>query len=244
MALLITFFLGIFILIGALIAKSAKNHMLIEQLSVSVAFGTMLAMAFGELLPEAIEKLEGTKTFILLLCIIAGIAVLKLFDIFIPNHDKSHDFAQDCTAENTVHIGIMASIAIILHNIIEGTAVYSIAADSIHMGIMVALGVGLHNIPMGMMVYSTLSHERRVKKLSMLAAVAFSTLGGGIIMKLLWPVISDFLIGILISLSLGMIIYIVFFELLTNLMHRGRRLLSASGTVIGIALIIISGFFE
>ena len=54
MALITTFFLGIFIMAGALIARSAKNGRLIGQLSVSIAFGTMSALAVLDLLPEAI----------------------------------------------------------------------------------------------------------------------------------------------------------------------------------------------
>ena len=57
MSLLITFLLGIFILAGAFIARSARNRKLIEQISISVAFGTMIALAVTELFPEAIENL-------------------------------------------------------------------------------------------------------------------------------------------------------------------------------------------
>ena len=55
----------------------------------------------------------------------------------------------------------MSSVAIILHNIIEGMAVYSMAAESLNVGVMIAFGVGLHNIPMGMIIYSTLVKEKR-----------------------------------------------------------------------------------
>ena len=57
MSLLITFLLGIFILAGAFIARSARNRKLIEQISISVAFGTMIALAVTELFTEAMENL-------------------------------------------------------------------------------------------------------------------------------------------------------------------------------------------
>lgn len=63
-------------------------------------------------------------------------------------------------------------------------------------------------------------------------------------MKLLWLFINDFIVGILISLTLGMIIYIVIFELLTHLIHTENKWLSAAGAVAGIAVILISGIFE
>lgn len=55
MALSITFLLGIFIIAGAAIARSTKDSELIEQLSISIAFGTMSALAVLELLPESME---------------------------------------------------------------------------------------------------------------------------------------------------------------------------------------------
>ena len=54
MGILITFFLGIFIVIGALIAKAARNEHIIEELSISVAFGTMSALAVTELFPDCL----------------------------------------------------------------------------------------------------------------------------------------------------------------------------------------------
>lgn len=244
MALSITFLLGIFIIAGAAIARSTKDSELIEQLSISIAFGTMSALAVLELLPESMEHLESGNIVILAVCVLAGIALLKLLDHFIPDHDNAHGFDHECTTENVIHIGIMSSVAIILHNIIEGMAVFSMAEKSVSVGLLIALGVGLHNIPMGMVIYSTLSREKRSRKLAFLMAAALSTFAGGVIMKLLWFMIDDFVIGILIALTLGMIIYIVVFELLVHLMHSKHKLLSLAGAAAGVAIILISSLFE
>lgn len=244
MALSITFLLGIFIIAGAAIARSTKDSELIEQLSISIAFGTMSALAVLELLPESMEHLESGNIVILVVCVLAGIALLKLLDHFIPDHDNAHGFDHEYTTENVIHIGIMSSVAIILHNIIEGMAVFSMAEKSVSVGLLIALGVGLHNIPMGMVIYSTLSREKRSRKLAFLMAAALSTFAGGVIMKLLWFMIDDFVIGILIALTLGMIIYIVVFELLVHLMHSKHKLLSLAGAAAGVAIILISSLFE
>ena len=228
MSLLITFLLGIFILAGAFIARSARNRKLIEQISISVAFGTMIALAVTELFPEAIENLGRSHIILLIICVLAGIAMLKLLDHFIPDHDNAHGLEHHCTTENVIHIGIISSVAIILHNIIEGMAVYSMAVGSLNVGIMIAFGVGLHNIP----------------KIAFIMAAALSTFAGGLIMKGLWFLISDFIVGILIALTLGMIIYIVFFELLVHLLHTKNKWVSLLGALAGVAVIIVSGLFE
>lgn len=244
MALTTTLFLGIFILAGATIARQAKNKALVEQLSISIAFGTMSALAVMDLFPEAMENVGRDRTYIVWLCAAAGVLILKVLDNFIPDHDNVHGFVHDCTDANVIHIGIMSSVAIILHNIIEGMAVYSISTESVKLGLLVSLGVGLHNIPMGMMIYATLTKERRGRKIAFLMAAALSTFAGGLLMKLMWHMIDDLVVGILISLTLGMIVYIVLFELLVHLMHSGNRKLSAAGIAIGVAIIIISVLFE
>lgn len=244
MALITTFFLGIFIMAGALIARSAKNGRLIGQLSVSIAFGTMSALAVLELLPEAIENLGASNRVVLVVCVLAGIAMLRILDHFIPDHDNAPGFDHHCSEENIIHIGIISSVAIILHNIIEGMAVYSITEQSLEMGALVALGVGLHNIPMGMIIYSTLSREKRSRKLILLFAASLSTFAGGLTMKMMWFLIDDFVIGVLIAITLGMIIYIVVFELFTLLKHSPDKKISVIGTAIGIAIIVFSGMLE
>lgn len=238
--LLIVFFLGLFILLGAWIAHQAEHTHAVEQMSIAIAFGTMTTLAVMELIPEAMEHLEGSSSLVLPVCILAGIVSLKLLDLFIPEHDHEHGFEHDCTKENVMHIGIISTIAVILHNTIEGMAVYSLTGESIHMGLMMALGVGLHNIPMGMVIYSTLQQEPKKKKMIFLSLASLSTFFGGIMMILLWNVISDYMIGILIALTLGMLIYIVAFELIPHLMHAKNRVLSLVGTGIGIAVILVS----
>lgn len=244
MGILITFFLGIFIILGFLIAKSAKNEHAVEELSISIAFGTMTALSVMEMIPEVLEHVGNNNIPLILLAVSAGILLLKILDHLIPDHDNVHGFEHDCTPENVIHIGIISSVAVILHNIIEGMAVYSMTADSLKTAILLSLGVGLHNIPMGMVIYSTLKKEKLRIRAALLTTVSLSTLLGGIIMSLLWSTINDFIIGILMGLTLGMIIYIIIFELTPHLMHSKNKKLSAAGILIGIAVIAAGSFFE
>ena len=139
--------------------------------------------------------------------------VLKLLDKFVPEHDNEHSLSHECTEENLMHIGIVSSLAIILHNIIEGMAVYSMTIESVKLGLLVALGVGLHNIPMGMVIYSTLEKEKKNKKIILLSLVVLSTFIGGLLMLLISNLLNEFVMGILICITLGMLLYIIIFEL-------------------------------
>ena len=159
-------------------------------------------------------------------------------------HDHEHGLHHECSNENLRHIGIVSLVAIVLHNIIEGIAVYSIATESFKTGLFVALGVGLHNIPMGMVISSTLEYESKSKKILALLLATLSTFIGGIIMLLLNPYINELLIGILIALTLGMIIYIELFELIPHMRHSNNKKVSLIGILIGIIIIVISTLFE
>lgn len=243
MGLLITFILGIFILIGILVIKLSKNSKIVEQLSISIALGTMASLVILELLPEVLETFD-SKKYIILISIIVGIVILKILDIFIPEHDHEHGLSHNCTEDNLIHIGIVSSVAIILHNIIEGMAVYSMTIESLKLGFIVSLGVGLHNIPMGMVIYSTLKNEDNKKKVILLMLTILSTFIGGILMMFISPLLSETVIGILICITLGMLLYIILFELIPHLLHSKNKLLTVIGIIIGILVLITSTLIE
>ena len=90
----------------------------------------------------------------------------------------------------------------------------------------------------------TLKKEDKKKRILMILLSTISTFIGGLLMALISSLISDFVIGILLCLTLGMIIYIVFFELLPHVLHSKNKVLSIIGILIGILIIIISSMFE
>ena len=239
MTLLLTFVLGLFFLAGIYIIKLAKNRELLGQLSIAVAFGAMSVLAAFDLLPELMEFCSGEEFYIPLIFVIGGIALLKILDVFIPDHGSPGDSAREM-----IHIGLISAFAIILHNIIEGMAVYGIALQSFRQGVTLAFGVGLHNIPMGMLIYSTLRNEDRLKRHLVLAMSIGSTFAGGVIMALLEEYMNTFVVGVLISITLGMIIYILVFELLSHMIRSGNRRICISGVLAGMAVVFVSMFFE
>lgn len=244
MGLLITFLLGLFFIIGSLVVRFSKNTKVVENLSISIAMGTMASLIVLDLFPELLEHMKGVSIIWVILLILLGVVMLKVLDLFIPEHDHEHGLHHDCSEKNLIHIGVVSLVAIILHNIIEGMAVYSISIDSFKTGILVALGVGLHNIPMGMIITSTMEHEPRKYRIMALLLATFSTFIGGVIMFFISSMISELFIGILICITLGMILYIVLFELIPHILHGNNKKLSILGILFGIGIILISSLFE
>ena len=235
MILVITFLLGLFFAAGAAAAGLSDNTRKIEEISISVAAGAMSALAAADIIPE----MRGAGLIKAVLFTAAGVVFLKLLDRFVPEHHGDEE-----SPGAMIHIGIISALAIMLHNIIEGMAVYELGADSLRQGIIFAIGVGLHNIPMGMLVYSTLKDETRVKKYTVLFAVMISTFAGGLVMAALGSCMSHTLIELLTCLTLGMIIYIISSELVPYMAaHRNYRMYAA-GIAAGAAIVAVSLLFE
>ncbi len=239
MILFITFLLGLFFAAGAAAAGLSANTRKIEEISISVAAGAMSALAAADIIPEILHEMRGAGLIKAVLFTAAGVVFLKLLDRFVPEHH-----GDEKSPGAMIHIGIISALAIMLHNIIEGMAVYELGADSLRQGIIFAIGVGLHNIPMGMLVYSTLKDETRVKKYTVLFAVMISTFAGGVIMAALGGCMSHTLIELLTCVTLGMIIYIIAFELIPYMAaHRNYRVYAA-GIAAGAAIVAVSLLFE
>lgn len=239
---LVTLALGLFFIIGAAIVKYNKNSELYEHISIALAFGAMLGIALLDIGPEVLEMTEPEKYYLPIIGLIVGFFVLTLLDKFIPEHEDEADSIY--TSENMVHIGIISSVAIILHNIIEGMAVYSLAVSSPRQGVALMFGIGLHNIPMGMFIYSTLKSQAMIKRRSFMAVASLSTFIGGMTMMLIEHYITVSFNCFLYGVALGMILFIIIMELLPFLKKNKNRKTSVMFAAIGLLLVLISTLFE
>lgn len=243
MGLLVTLGLGLFIIIGAVITFVSKNNNKFVSFSISLAFSVMIMLMFVDLIPEVKEIFITEFGIVLgiilaLLGVVFGVIILKILDIFIPDHEGS-------AKGELKHIGLISSIALVLHNIIEGMAVYTSVNNSIESGLLLCLGIGLHNIPLGMVITSTIyKSNNNIKKTFMfIILVSLSTFLGGLIMMLLsGALVNELILGILLSITLGMLIYISVFELLPKMLETKNKKSIILGILIGIILISITMF--
>lgn len=248
-ALLLTLGVGLFIVVGAVIVFVTKNNEKIVNLSISMAFGVMIALVFSELIPEAFELMEKSNKFLTIITVVVfsilGVLILKCLDMLVPHHEHNHSDKHG-DLENLEHIGLVSSIALVIHNIIEGMALYGTSLSSISLGLMLCIGIGLHNIPMGLVIASTFyeSNKNKTKTLLITTGIAFSTFLGGVIMGLLNnTIISSFILGVLVCITLGMIIYIALFELLPKMLCSNDKKTAIIGTSLGILILFISSLF-
>ncbi len=235
MSLFITFIFGLTVFLGTVVILLVKEDKRIRELSISIAFSVLFCLIFLEVIPHTLEHIN---YFEMIGYALLGIILLKFLDLCIPNHEHS-------TKKNHLsHIGLMAVIALITHNLIEGMVLYSSLNEDLNLGLLLGIGVGLHNIPMGMVVGSTLKEANYSKKKILLISMvlSLSTFIGALIIYLIKG-ISSHLIGIMFAVTLGMLVYIVFFELLRHLKHQNKNN-NIGGFIIGVIIILFSLLFH
>jgi len=243
--LLTTLLLGIFIIIGAMIALLVNKKNKIIEFSIGLAFGVIITLIITDLLPEIFESLGFRYIYIFIIGLIVGYMLLRILDHFIPDHHE-HKMTKHEAEDNLVHIGVITSVALVLHNIIEGMAVYSSCLSNASLGVALTLGVGFHNIPLGMVITNSFYHSNKHLGKTILSVflVSLSTFVGGFIMYLFkLTEISSMILGILLSLTLGMLLFIVIDELLPRISDTKNKKVTYWGIGVGIAVLIITLFF-
>lgn len=247
-ALFLTLLAGLFFVFGFVIAAFSKNKKKLSLFAVSLAFVVMLNLIVFDLIPEVIEIFNLTKfsvnIFIVAVLVLVGFFTLKILDLFIPDHHHEHHEHEINTKEHNshvYHIGIVTLISLLLHNIIEGIAIYGLTIKAIESGLLMCIGVALHNIPLGIEIAIAIDFLEN-KKLSnkiLLASLALSSLFGGIIVALFGG-ISEIILGVITSVTLGMLIYIAIFELLHEILTNRKHKEIYYGIITGVIIIIIS----
>ena len=248
--LVITFALGIFVLAGAAIAGFSKKGDRIREISIAVALGALVALVIGDLIPESIEEIDELGIPLMLLGIALGFIVLIALDRLLPEHHESHDHQHDADHEHVhvrshaLHISIVTTIALVVHNIIEGMSVCGVAMESVTTALLLGFGVGVHNIPMGMIVYSGIRDESTGHKIIIMSLAALSTFAGGIIMFALSYAVDERIVLFMINMTIGMVLYIVLMELLPHTLHSSNKRLAVICALAGFAVVIASGAIE
>ncbi len=231
---IITILSGLSFFIGYLITKFIKDEKKLTIFSVGFSFVIIIGLILFDLLPECIESIQ--NKWLILLYILIGIIGLKSLDLFVPDHHHSNK------KDHMEHIGIISFIALFLHNLVEGTGIYATSITDISMGVFMALGVSFHNIPLGIQISSLIKNTR--EKIILLCVLALSSVFGVIFLNIFNITMSDNVLGILISITLGMLIYIAFFELLCEIKEHFKDNELKLGLLIGIIILIFSQFLH
>ncbi len=243
LALFITFLLGFFIIIGVIIAFFLKKQKKVLDFIFAFALSILTMLILVDLLGHTIEHLGIKHIYLFILFTCLGLLIFKIIDDFVPEHEDAN-MTKNEEKKNIVHIGVLATIALIIHNFVEGMAIYLTAANDINLGIMMALGVGLHNIPLGIIITTTLNSDKNTGKyLFCIISLFISSFLGGLLLYLLnINSVSDIVIGSLLALTIGMLLYIIIFELYPKVKKTTNKKITIIGLVSGVIIALIGMF--
>lgn len=243
--LFITLLLGLFVLIGAFVAFLANKKGQIIDFSLGLAFSVIIMLIILDLIPDIIEHLGVKYIWLFLIFTFLGYGLLRLLDHFIPDHHEHNKMTKKESNNNLAHIGIISSIALIIHNIVEGMAVYSTVLTDVSTGLMLAIGIGFHNLPLGMVIATAFyqTNQKLIKIWLFIGGVGLSTLIGGMFSFFLnSQIVPEWVLGSLLSLTLGMLLFILVSELWPRVCDskfmRERNL----GIGLGVIIMLISLF--
>ena len=239
----ITLLLGVFVLIGAMVALLVSRKGQVIDFSLGLAFSVIIMLIVLDLVPDVIEHLGIKYIWLFLIFTILGYGLLRLLDYFIPDHHEHDKMSKREANDNLAHIGIVSSIALIIHNIVEGMAVYSTVLGDVSTGLMLAIGIGFHNLPLGMVITTTFyqGKQKTWKVWLSLGGVALSTMLGGILSLFLNnQAIPEWVIGSFLSITFGMLLFILFSELWPRIRYGKFQRERNLGICLGIIIMLIS----
>lgn len=229
-AFLITLISGLSFYIGYFIVRLFNDKKKLITFSIGFAFSILIGLIIFDLIPECLEMFD--KWYIIVIYIISGILILKALDLLIPSHHHTE------SNNHIEHIGFVSFIAILLHNIIESFAIYSTSISEVKLGVLMAIGVSCHNIPFGIQITSLTKNNK--KSLIMTSILALSSIIGILILGVFDLVLPETVISALVCITLGMLIYIVFFELLCEVREHIKTKEMFYGLFFGILVIFLA----
>lgn len=232
---------GFSTLIGALFAvikREPPKKLLSSALGFSA--GVMTAMSLTDLLPHAISTLSiempGVAGATACLCAFAaGILAARLLDLMV---------AESGGRENRLmRVGIFSMLALMLHNIPEGIAVYLSAEQDIVLGAHLCAAIALHNIPEGIAVAMPICAATKSRFAALaIAAVsgAAEPLGAVLAQSLIGERASERELALIFAAIAGLMTATAFYELLPEAFSGKCEKSASSGALLG-AFIMVWG---
>ncbi len=226
-------------LFGILVRKPGPRFM---AATLGFSAGVMILVSFVELLQGAIQAVGFAPG---LLAFFGGMAGMFLIDALIP-HDymaERHRTEEEAGQGGLLKTGLLVALGIGIHNFPEGMASFAAALKDPSLGIAIAVAIAIHNIPEGLAVsapvYAATGSRGKAFLWSFLSGVA-EPIGAGLAALLLLPFLSDAVLGVVLALVAGIMVFISLDELLPAARSFGEEHLSIVGVVGGMVVMAVS----
>jgi len=226
----LTMFIGTFLVF---LINNKKEKILGALLAFSS--GIIISLLVFDIFGEVIEE---TNILILIILTIIGYLISKGLDKLIPEHESHNN--KSSKKKNLLNVGIITLIGIILHNLTEGIATFTIIHNSNEIFIPFITGIAIHNIPLGIALASPIYYSTNSKKRTLIYTLiaVLSTMLGGIIGMLCSQLFIKFNLPIyILGITSGMLTYVITNELLPTARKYNKKYIYA--ILIGITFMLL-----
>ncbi len=266
-ALLLSALAGLSTTIGSLLAlfvRKPGSHLM--TLTLGFSGGVMILVSFVELLPGGIDALGfGLAN----LAFFGGMMAMFLIDALIPHdymaehHHTETENGQDAPLgqpfdsstgraggtqdaalkSRLLKAGLFVALGLGIHNFPEGMATFATSLSDPQLGIAIAIAIAFHNIPEGLAVsapvYAATGSRGKAFWWSFLSGVA-EPVGALLAAAVLMPFLNEAVLGGLLSVVAGIMVFISIDELLPISRAYGEEHLSIVGVVGGMVVMALS----
>ncbi|MEZ5813468.1 MAG: zinc transporter ZupT [Alphaproteobacteria bacterium] len=193
--------------------------------------------SFSEIAPDKVAYSHATLAFF------AGVLLLVVIDRLIPNPHNKLTVPQDESKSHLRRVGLLAALAITVHNFPEGMATFFATLEDPILGSSLAFAIAVHNIPEGVSIAIPVYYATGDKKLTLFAcfisAVA-EPIGALLGYLVLAPFLNPFVFGAVFGVIAGAMVFLSMDELLPTAKRYAAGHDSVYGMVIGMACIALS----
>lgn len=233
-------------IIGALVETViGKTGGKAYKILLCAAGGMMLSLVAFDLIPESLEqatdKIEGYGILYLLAFVLLGLAVAAAADYLICKHSHFHNgHASDGECKrNTPKTtgGVMMIIALCLHNLPEGFALGAAVNTGLTGAVIMAVLIAAHNIPGGVALVSPYRKGGVpvLKRLLIAGVTGIPTVIGAVTGYLISG-INPLINAAAIAFAAGILLYIIFHELLPEAYSGGGGIFNTVVTVLSVLI--------
>jgi ZIP family zinc transporter len=189
---------------------------------IAVGAGIRIGAAFFDLLPEALELLDGQAELAMLGAAFGFLAfyVIEKLTLLHVGHETAAELDHEDAAHR--HVGMTGASAMSAHSLLDGVAVAAAVQAGGGLGVVVAIVVIVHRFSDGIGIVSLLlaNHVPRQLANRWVAVVALAPVLGVIVASLF--VIPDEALGLMLATFAGFFLYVGAAELLPEA-HRSDR---------------------
>jgi ZIP family zinc transporter len=211
-------------------------------LTLGFSAGVMLHVSFVELLQRGVATAGFGPAHI---AFFVGMAAMFVVDVSIP-HDymAEHNHSGRSQDQNALlKTGLFVALGIGIHNFPEGMASFVGALQDPSLGIAIAVAIAIHNIPEGLAVAAPIiaatGSRKKAFGWSMLSGLA-EPVGAGMAALVLFPFLSDAILGYILAAVAGIMVFITLDELIPVSRSFGREHLSIIGVGAGMGVMAVS----